>query len=273
MIAFSKLSGGGNDFIALIEPERDPARDQIVAWCRRGTSLGADGLFLLDRAAGGVRMRHFNSDGRPAALCLNGTRCAARLAFELGWAREATCIETDSGTFEAREAGADEVELDLPAPTGSPTTVALPVDGSAWTGWYLDVGVPHLVLPWERPLGEAPLATVGPRLRSHASLGEAGANVSFVVFSGPREISLRTYERGVEAETLACGSAVLAAVAVALSEGRAILPVVAMTQGGFAITVAAAAREGFWSMRGDARLVARGTLEAGAAGAPRSPDW
>ncbi len=82
---FFRLSGGGNDFLALVEPIDDPQPDQIRAWCRRGLSLGADGLFVLDRSPDGARMRYFNADGSAASLCLNGTRCAVRLARHLGW--------------------------------------------------------------------------------------------------------------------------------------------------------------------------------------------
>jgi len=81
---FFKVSGGGNDFLALIEPERPPDQAEIVAWCARGLSMGADGVFVLRRAGAAIGMDYWNSDGRPAALCVNGTRCAARLAFELG---------------------------------------------------------------------------------------------------------------------------------------------------------------------------------------------
>ncbi len=122
-------------------------------------------------------------------------------------------------------------------------------------------------------MAEAPVGSVGAALRAHASLDPEGANVSFVDFRNAHEISIRTFERGVEAETLACGTAVMAATRVALSEGFGELPIVATTRGGFPISISASDEPGFWRMRGDARLVARGTLEAGAAEAPAAPDW
>ena len=273
MIPFSKLSGCGNDFIALVEPDREPSAEEIVAWCRRGTSEGADGLFILERAADAVRMRHFNSDGRSARLCLNGTRCAARLAIESGWATGSVPIETGAGRFVAADAGNGEIELELPAPGAPPQPHTITLDATAWPGWRVTVGVPHLVVPWKRPMSEAPVSTVGARLRAHDSLAPEGANVSFVDLSRPNELPIRTFERGVEAETLACGTGVLAATLVALTEGATDLPVVAMTRGGFPITVTAADRPGHWRMRGDARLVAQGTLRPGAAEAPTAPDW
>ncbi|KAB2959282.1 MAG: hypothetical protein F9K16_12565, partial [Thermoanaerobaculia bacterium] len=112
-----KVSGGGNDFLALIEPDRLPTCAEIAAWCARGLSIGADGLFVLARDGGRVRMDYWNADGRPAALCINGTRCAARLAFDLGWAAEKATIVTGAGPFPARPAGPTGIALELPPPT------------------------------------------------------------------------------------------------------------------------------------------------------------
>ena len=114
MTEFYRLSGGGNDFLALAEPEREPSPDEVRAWCARGLSLGADGLFLLRRSPAGARMLHFNADGSPAELCINGTRCAARLAVELGWADGELVIETGAGEVPARLTGRHEVALTLP---------------------------------------------------------------------------------------------------------------------------------------------------------------
>ena len=114
---YFRLSGGGNDFLALVEPGREPSADQIRAWCARGLSLGADGLFLLRRSPAGARMDYFNADGRPAALCVNGTRCAARLALELGWAADDLVVETGAGPVAARRAADDAIALTLPVPT------------------------------------------------------------------------------------------------------------------------------------------------------------
>jgi diaminopimelate epimerase len=264
MTRFFKLSGSGNDFIALAEPPGQPTARQIAAWCRRGVSEGADGVFLVDRAGDGVRMRHFNSDGGAAALCINGTRCAARLAFELGWATGSVDVVTGAGRFTARAAGDEEVALELPAPGAVPRRVALEHEGRSWNGAFLAVGVPHLVLWWDGPLAAAPVATLGAALRRHPELGPEGANVDFVVAPTPHAIEIRSFERGVEAETLACGTGVLAATAVGLAAATLALPVEALTRGGFRLRVEAAPREGHWSMTGDARLIAEGMLRGGA---------
>ena len=270
MSRFYKLSGAGNDFIALVEPTTPPSARQIVARCRRGVSEGADGLFLLERRRDGARMRYFNCDGRPAALCINGTRCAARLAFELGWADETIAVETDAGVFGARACGADEVEIEVVAPTVEPIARQLEVAEERFAAWSIDVGVPHLVVPWKGAIGDAPVASAGRLLRRHPALGEEGANVDFVRYETPHRIEVRSFERGVEAETLACGTGVLGAVAVGLARGLAELPVEAATRGGFVLRLASGDGADRWRMRGDARLVARGELTPGADRLPES---
>lgn len=286
MIPFYKLSGAGNDFIALVEPGSPPSAREVRAWCRRGLSVGADGLFLLHRAGPrSVRMTYFNADGGEAALCLNGTRCAARLAFELGWAQEGDplTVETGAGSFAARTldpAGETGVALEVPPPDRAPEVREVALDGRRHRGWWASVGVPHFVLEWPGDLREAPVAALGPALRRHPDLGAAGTNVDFVRFvapsggGGPARIEIRSYERGVEAETLACGTGVLAAVAAGLAAGRLALPARALTRGGFVLTVDGEADGGVprrWSLAGDARLVARGELSPEAAALPAPP--
>ena len=116
MTRFFKVSGSGNDFLALAEPFKTPPPETIRAWCRRGVSVGGDGLFVLRRAEGGVTMEYFNADGFPADLCLNGTRCAAQLAFHLQWAQETVLIRTGAGNVSARQLDDSRVAVDLPAP-------------------------------------------------------------------------------------------------------------------------------------------------------------
>jgi diaminopimelate epimerase len=269
---FFRLSGGGNDFLALVEPRREPSPERIRAWCTRGLSLGADGLFLLHRSAGGARMDYFNADGRPAALCLNGTRCAARLAFELAWADDRLVVETGAGPLPARRTGESEVALTLPAPGVPAGPLILSLEGAEISGWRVEAGVPHFVILWPQPLGEAPVGELGPLLRRHPELGEDGTNVDFVRYPARGRLEIRTYERGVEAETLACGSGVLAAAAVGLAGGRLESPVRALTAGGFELTVESA-DDARLSLSGDARLLAAGRLRAEAAELPPAPAW
>jgi diaminopimelate epimerase len=270
MTEFFKVSGSGNDFVALSEPAEAPSPETIRAWCRRGVSLGADGVFVLRRRPEAVDMDYYNSDGYPADLCLNGTRCAAQLAFHLGWAEDAVRVQTASGEVAARRLDATRVTLELPAPE-TPAELTLEVDGIHHAGYRVRVGVPHFVLPWPESLERAPVESLGRSLRYHPALGEAGANVNFVRYPDPRRMEIRTYERGVEAETLSCGSGILGSAAVGVHLGRIELPVRVSVQGGFELEVDSNGSS--WLFTGDARVVARGTLLEGAETSPPAPPW
>lgn len=278
-IPFLRVSGAGNDFLALAEPAADPPAERIRAWCRRGVSLGADGLFVLRRRPADDATRHavvdmtyFNSDGGAADLCLNGTRCAAQVAFHLGWAHGEVEVVTGAGPVAARQVDAAAVAVELPRPEGG-EEVELTVGGRTVRGSHLVVGVPHLVVDWPAGLAAAPLAELGPPLRRHPHFPH-GANVSFVHLPSTDRLEIRTWERGVEAETLACGTGVLAAVAVGVAQNRLALPVTVLTAGGFAMTVAAS-REAAdrWILAGDARVLAEGHLLPAAAELPEPPRW
>jgi diaminopimelate epimerase len=287
MTAFFKASGSGNDFVALAEPAADPAPEQIHAWCRRGVSLGADGVFVLRRsgthAAGGgdgggdggadqaaeVSMAYWNAGGDAADLCLNGTRCAAQLAFHLGWARSEVRVHTAAGAFRARRLDAERVALDLDVEVAAPHELAVELDGAPRAGWSVTVGVPHFLLPWPGDLDEAPVVEMGRALRWHAAFQPAGTNVDFVRFADSRRLEIRTYERGVEDETLSCGTGVVAAAALGLALGRLSGPVTAATRGGFDLSVDRDPATRRFTLAGDARIVAAGTLLPGAsAGTP-----
>jgi diaminopimelate epimerase len=278
MLPFYKVSGAGNDFIAIPETSDADAGavtpERVRAWCSRGLSVGADGLFLLGRPSvgdpGTVRMTHFNADGSRATLCINGTRCAARLAFELGWEsreRAEVTVVTGAGPLRARRVGGEEVSLELPEDLPNrerpPEHLAPTAAERTWPGLFVDAGVPHFVLPWPEDLSSAPVETVGPLLREHPDFGPPGANIDFVRFVERHRLEIRSFERGVEAETLACGTGVLAAVAAGLELGELELPVTALPRSGFELRVDSGP-PGRWTLSGDARLVARGELLPGA---------
>ena len=286
-----RLSGAGNDFLARVGSsiatdsdrcnEADyPEKEQIAAWCQRGVSAGADGLFVLQQLEGqptaSVRMTHFNADGSRAELCVNGTRCAARLAFHLGWATDSIIVETDSGRITARPVSHDEIQLDLSMPKIQPISCSIEIDGMTLHTWFQRVGVPHLVVDWPEDLGECPVSILGPRLRNHSSVGTSGANVDFVNFLAPHRLAMRTFERGVERETLACGSGILAAVACGVHDHRLQLPVEIEVASGHRLEVIQAdsdPRGRNWSLKGDARIIARLELLPGASDLPRAPTW
>lgn len=261
---FFLVSGAGNDFIALVEHPAPPAQT-VDAWCRRGVSVGADGLFTLRRVAEGrYALSYRNADGAEAALCLNAARCAARLAFDQEPDASSLAIETKAGTLIAEPVDATRTAVWVEAPaTNRPMT--LRANGHNYQGRHIDVGVPHFVLWWPGDLGEAPVASLGPLLRAHPDLGDEGANVHFVGLDPAKGFHIRSFERGVEAETLACGTGVVAAAACAIAEKGLSLPLVAWTRGGFDLQLEGE-RKGhdgtpFWRLSGDARIVARGSIE------------
>lgn len=264
---FLLVSGAGNDFIALVE-QPAPAAETIEAWCRRGVSVGADGLFNLHRlAAGRYALDYANADGAPAALCLNAARCAARLAFEREPDAASLTIETGAGALVAEPVDDSRTAVLVPAP-GAGQATTLRANGRDHPGRRIDVGVPHFVLRWPGDLDEAPVASLGPALRAHPDLGAEGANVHFVDVEPPGRFRIRSYERGVEAETLACGTGVVAAAACGIAEGGLALPVTAETRGGFELRLEAApdGPDGLarWRLSGDARIVASGRIAAAA---------
>jgi diaminopimelate epimerase len=238
---FVKMAGGGNDFLVFEADGRslsESEKRQLALACRRGLSVGADGALLLSRGElGRVRLDYYNADGGLASFCANGTRCAARYAAmrHLSLSGDDPILETGWGPIPAHVRAA-EVTLDLPdveAP-GKP----LPISGQGLPdkGYALAVGVPHLVVFVERGLADLPVETLAPPLRRHPALKD-GANVNFVEVENPHGILVRTFERGVEGETLACGSGVVASAVAAAHLGRVDPPVVCRTKSRVAFTV------------------------------------
>jgi diaminopimelate epimerase len=210
--SFYKLSGSGNDFV-FVDTRSEPAGELedpavIRTVCARGTGIGADGIVFLSKAENAtLGMRYLNSDGSLAALCGNATLCAARMAVELEIARadQEFSIATDSGTITARfRQGLPEIDLQ-PVTDVKDCFDADLEEGEVRMGFAL-VGVPHLVVLCRN--ADVPVFERGRALRHHAGLQD-GANVNFVV-RGHRGWKLRTYERGVENETLACGTGAVA---------------------------------------------------------------
>ncbi|MDE2850905.1 MAG: diaminopimelate epimerase [Acidobacteriota bacterium] len=264
---FLLVSGAGNDFIALVEHPA-PAAETIRAWCRRGVSVGADGLFTLHRLARErYALDYANADGARAALCLNAARCAARLAFEQEPHAGELTIETGVGDLVAEPVDDTRTAVRVPVP-GAGQAMTLRANGRDVPGWRIDAGVPHFVLRWPGDLDEAPVASLGAALRAHPDLGPDGANVHFVDLDPPGRFRIRSYERGVEAETLACGTGVVATAARGIAEGRLSLPIAAVTRSGFELRLDAAPEgpDGLdrWRLSGDARIVARGRIATSA---------
>jgi len=237
---FVKMAGGGNDFLVFEADGRDLTdedRRRLALVCRRGLSVGADGALFLSRGGEGrVRVDYFNADGGPAMFCANGTRCAARYAARHGLASApAVLLETGWGPIEAKVEG-ETVTLSLP-PIAAPKD-PIPISGRGLppTAIPIEVGVPHLVVFVRGDLANLAIERLGPPLRRHPALAD-GANVNFVKAAPENRIEVRSYERGVEGETLSCGSGVVAAAIAASRQGMASSPVVCGTRSGVALTV------------------------------------
>ncbi len=270
---FAKMSGSGNDFVFLDARESGPTDPQeTAAWiraaCARGTGIGADGVVFLGppRSAGAAaEVRYYNSDGGRAALCGNATLCATRLTAELGLAEAAGfALDTDSGRLAVR-LRQGRPEIDLGRVTGvqvSTPDIALG-PGERQMGFAV-TGVPHLVV-LEDDVETVDVQNRGAQLRSHPALGASGANVNFVSPDAGRGWRIRTFERGVEGETLACGTGavatgiLLAAWGLAPAESTIEL----RTRSGLWLGVTPRPRgDGTWmpSLAGEGRLVFRGEL-------------
>jgi diaminopimelate epimerase len=214
------MSGAGNDFLVLDaeQASRLALAPEVFARraCRRGLSVGADGVLFVRRVGvDRVAVRFLNPDGSDA-FCGNGSRCAARFAHRRGLAGARMVLETAAGEVRA-EVGASAVRLIL-APPRDAGELTIDLAGEQVRGRRVDAGCPHFVTFVDRPAG-APLSRWGPSIRRHAALSPMGANVDVAGWLGPDRLALRTWERGVEGETLACGSGAVAAAFAARRSG------------------------------------------------------
>lgn len=257
------MSGAGNDFVVLGPKEAALLGEELSDWarrvCRRGHSVGADGVIVVEPAGDArVRMRFLNPDGSDA-FCGNGSRCAARFAVLNGFAGETLTLETSVGDVEARVLP-DHVSVTLPAPSdvGSLTidTPSGPVEGRR-----IDAGVPHFVIAVD-DVDRAPLEMWAPAIRRHPSFGAPGTNVDVAVFGSTGPVALRTWERGVEGETLACGTGAVAVAMTAriLGAGETVRIVPASGSELRVILPGPAERPEAAVLEGDARVVLEGTL-------------
>lgn len=267
---FYKMTGSGNDFVMLdgrVHRVTDWPAERIVAVCDRRNSVGADGFVVLTPVAPRrVRMSFFNSDGSEAAMCGNAALCSTVLATHLSMSNSAIMeLETGAGTFPTRrsdtpsQASLNLPDFQLPRETGisrAPGELGI---------WLATVGVPHLTVLVD-DVEKVDLAARGRELRFHPGAGPAGANVNFVAPApdapGSRWL-MRTYERGVEGETLACGTgAVATAVALGVS-GRGSLPAIIVSRSGRPLEIRASLGPSQASqvwLSGEGRLVFSGML-------------
>lgn len=267
--AFYKMSGSGNDFVVVDARAEPPGRlaepGVISRICARGSGVGADGIVFLERSGSAdVRLVYLNADGSRAEFCGNATLCTTRLAVELGAVNpDALTIETDSGVVKARIRDGLP-EIDLPRVDDvEPELRDVELEPTELNVGFALVGVPHIVVRCS-DVSTVDVVGRGRPLRSHPSMRDHGANVNFVSRHPGGGWRYRTYERGVEAETLACGSgAVAAAVLLACwHESPGIGPVEIESRSGKVLRVTLEPADRGWSpsLSGEGRVVYTGRL-------------
>ncbi len=265
-LAFAKMAGGGNDFVVIDNRQGrvGDAAELTRRICTQHLSVGADGLILVEASPRATfRMRYYNQDGSLADFCANGTRCAARFAFVNVIAPKRMTIETDAGVIGAEMGEGGVVTLSLPPPRSFVAERPLRVGERTIHGSAILVGVPHYVVFVRDELWSHDIVPLGRAIRTHPDLAPAGANANFVAIRDEHSIEVRTYERGVEAETLSCGSGVVASVTTSALFGKVKSPVSVLTRSGIALEVSFAMDGGELSdvrLKGDARLIYRATM-------------
>jgi len=264
VLHFTKMHGAGNDFVMVaardLPAARSLAADRIAALCNRRTGIGADGLIIVGPAAAAdVRMDYFNADGGGAAMCGNGARCTIAFAHQLGLVGETGTLATASGDLAFRVHGPSDIEVDLPAPRDLTLNIALA--GSPYAEHHAcNTGVPHLVIP-VADVEAVDVAVAGPLLRWHPHFAPLGTNVDWISKSDREGVwRLRTFERGVEAETLACGTGAAAAAAVLVSLAQAASPVAIRTSSGDHLRLSVDPGVSRLALRGPAVMVFAGEV-------------
>jgi len=265
-IPFMKMSGTGNDFILIDNRGRildsEHLGDFVRRVCTRKVSVGADGLILIEPSNRvHFRWRFFNADGSEAEMCGNGGRCAARFAVLKGIAPPQLSFETLAGIIEA-EVYEKRVKLQMVKPTGMELDLSIPIDGQEYSLHFINTGVPHAVEIVEEA-GRLPVVELGRKIRFHPRFQPGGTNANFVQPIDRGRLKVRTYERGVEDETLACGTGAVASALIAAAIGLVDSPVAVETTGGEVLHIYFQRRgKGFERvfLEGDTRLVYEGEL-------------
>jgi len=259
-ISFVKMHGAGNDFIMVDDRERTFPLDNTLFIQRisaRSTGIGCDGIILLQPSESeDIRMRFINPDGYEVDMCGNGARCIARLAFSMGAAPARMTIETQAGPVRA-EVSDEEVCLEL-----TPfSDVEMDLDiGLGWTSDFINTGVPHVVV-WVDDVQGVDLIKRGRAIRNHERFAPQGTNANIAQVEPDGTLTVRTYERGVEGETLACGTGAAAVAVVAAQRGWVALPVTVHCASGFDLVIDSKA--GKTTLSGNAVKVFEGEIEYG----------
>jgi diaminopimelate epimerase len=265
-IPFFKMSGAGNDFILVDNRSRCVPEKNIAHFvakvCRRKLSVGADGLILLEASPrADFKWRFYNSDGSIAEMCGNGARCAARFAFLNGMAGKQMCFETVAGLIHAQVLD-NGVKIKMTDPHSLVRNIDLDVMGQPIRCGSVNTGVPHVVIEVD-DIDAVDVVSTGRAIRHHDRFAPAGTNVNFVAAGTRTAWRARTYERGVEDETLACGTGMAAVALILAARSAADSPVLVETRSGAVLKIHFRGQADAFSdlfLEGDARIVYRGNL-------------
>lgn len=238
-IKFWKMHGASNDFILMDDrKETFPLNDKawIAAIAQRRTGIGCEGVILIQPSnKADFRMRFFNPDGSEVEMCGNGARCVAKLASDIGAAPRKMTIDTVAGILTAEIIG-DNVQLGMTKPKDWCLNESLNLDGKDTTYSFVNSGVPHAVIEIEN-LTACDVQKLGASVRYHEAFAPAGTNANFISVTGSNSLRIRTYERGVEMETLACGTGIVASALVMAKLGKVSSPVNITSASGDVLTV------------------------------------
>jgi diaminopimelate epimerase len=239
MLRFTKMNGAGNDFVLIDNRagEVQLSPEQIAKICDRHRGVGADGILLIEPATNSAdfRMRYYNSDGGEAEMCGNGARCFARFAEKIAGAGKDLSFETPAGIIAAHLHG-ELVTLKMSEPTDLQLDVTLVVGNETRKVHFINTGVPHVVVPVVN-IEEVDVLREGAAIRLHEMFAPRGANVNFLKRGGGNKIAIRTYERGVENETLACGTGVVASALIFATTEKTDGPIGVVVRGGSELSV------------------------------------
>jgi diaminopimelate epimerase len=234
MLTFTKMNGAGNDFVMLDNRDGKLALDktQIAHLCDRHRGVGADGVLIVEPAQNGAnfRMRYYNADGGEAEMCGNGARCFGRFAQRVSGQKGNISFETLAGVITAQFLG-ESVRIQMSEPHSLRLSDTLDVAGEKLTVHSLNTGVPHAVVLVD-DLEKVDVRSLGEGLRYHPHFAPKGTNANFVQKVGANSIAIRTYERGVEDETLACGTGMVACAIIFHELTGATSPVAVKVRGG-----------------------------------------
>lgn len=240
MIEFFKMSGSGNDFILIDNRDNSLTVGNVIEFvkkvCERKTSVGGDGLIIIENSdRADFRWRFFNADGSEVEMCGNGGRCAARFATISGIAKETLSFETVAGIIDA-EVKENVVKLRLTEPHDLKTDYNLNIENGPYIVNSINTGVPHVV-HFVDDLDSYDVRGYGPLIRYHEAYKPEGTNANFVRVIDRNTLRIRTYERGVEDETLACGTGAVASALISSWKGRVDSPVDVQVRSGEMLTI------------------------------------